>query len=454
MIRLFVITVGLLGGWYTPGASAAEWALERVELLDGRRYQGLIESEDESWVNLIQIRRPPGRRAYLVIRPIDRASVAAVVRLKPRQRAKLRRWIDQFVRHTQIEAGRMQAIRLDIVTESGKHYLRYRGKWFTLLSNLDEPTTRRIIVRTEQVFIAYRRILAARTESSRPLRFVVLGSMSEYRAYLERFGLRIQNPACFIEEENLVVAGSQYTRLAAQLEKIKAQHDQILADLDRLEKHLSTGRAELARQLRQQGTPKAEIAKLLAIESRKFTEEIKNKRNELKVCSRQNARMFDQITRQMFTRLYHEAFHAYLENYVYPHDKYDVPRWLNEGQAVMFEGGLLESDTLRVDAPNREALQRLKADLADGRPLPLAELLAADAQAFLLPSGADRYYAYSWGLAYYLAFERRRLGSPALQQYVQQSAKAAGPVERFERFVGVPLEEFEAAWQNYILKLH
>ena len=63
-------------------------------------------------------------------------------------------------------------------------------------------------------------------------------------------------------------------------------------------------------------------------------------------------------------RLYHEAFHAYLRNNVYPRQKYDVPPWLNEGLAVIFEGGLLEGNTLRVDAPNPVALKKLKADMA------------------------------------------------------------------------------------------
>ena len=92
--------------------------------------------------------------------------------------------------------------------------------------------------------------------------------------------------------------------------------------------------------------------------------------------------MFEKVTRQMFTRLYHEAFHAYLENCVYPHDRHDVPLWLNEGLAVLFEGGMLESGTLRIDAPDAAALRRLKADLAGDRPLTLTALLAADRSLF------------------------------------------------------------------------
>ena len=91
----------------------------------------------------------------------------------------------------------------------------------------------------------------------------------------------------------------------------------------------------------QEGTDKREVRRLLNIEKQKAQEQLGRKRLEISRCDRENVQLFDKVTRQMFTRLYHEAFHAYLENYVYPHDRYDVPLWLNEGLAVLLEGGLL-----------------------------------------------------------------------------------------------------------------
>jgi len=436
-----------------PALKTSEWAMERVELLDGRRYEGLIESEDEVWVNLIQIRRPNGRPMYLVIRPIHRSSIAAVVRLGPQQQAELRRRIEKFINRSRIEAGRMEAIRLGLLTRNRTHYYRYRGKWFTLESTVDEPTTRRVIVRIEQVFTAYRQILAPRVESARPLRLVVLGSIGQYQAYLARLGLQIQNPACFLQEENLVVAGSRLARFAAAVAKVQARHDQLRAELEQLEKQLRARLQEISRQLQKEGTSRSEIAAILRMEKRKFAEVINRKRKELNRCDRENARIFRLLTHQMFARLYHEAFHAYLENYVYPHKTHDVPLWLDEGLAMVFEGGLLESDTLRLDAPNSTALKQLKADLAGGQPLPLGEVLAADRQAFLHTPTASRYYVYSWGLVYYLAFEKQLLVSPALDGYVRLSAKNTPPAQRFERLVGMPLAKFERAWRQYILKL-
>ncbi len=161
----------------------------------------------------------------------------------------------------------------------------------------------------------------------------------------------------------------------------------------------------------------------------------------------------------MFARIYHETFHAYLENYVFPHAKWKTPRWLNEGLAVMFESGVLEGDTLRVDAPNAAALKRLKADLSGPRPLGLERLLATDGAAFLQLHGSDaaasdRLYAYAWGLAYYLVFQQRLLSNPALAEYVSPAAERLGPVPRFERLVGMTLGQFEPRWRAYVLALH
>jgi len=478
MDRFFRHTVVLLAGWCLLGRvatgqsySASEqpgpgpaghhpqdgqapgWTAERVGLLDGRGYEGFIESEDDDWVHLMLIQRPSGRPTYLVIRTFDRASVAAVVRLPPDQRAKVREWIDQFRNRARIEAGRMEAVRLETVAEDGDRYHRYRGRWFTLDSTADQPTTRRIIVRIEQVFTAYRQVLAPRGDAPRPLRLVVLSSMEEYHAYLDRLGLKVQNPACFIPDRNLVVAGSELARYAVEMAKVNQRHDQLRDELQRLEKDLSARLEKIGRQLQQEGAPKSEIAKLLLREKRKFEEQVQQKRTELSRCDRENAQAFQNVTAQMFARLYHEAFHAFLQNYVYPDRSYDVPRWLNEGLAVVLEGGLLEADMLRVDAPNREALRRLQADLGTANPLPLTALFAAGPQAFVRAPDADRYYAHSWGLAYYLTFQRHLLDSPALEQYVQRLPENLPPAERFQKLVGTPPVEFEKEWREYILQL-
>jgi len=436
-----------------PGLNSADWPTERVQMRDGPTYEGYIESQEEFWINLMQIQRVKGRPMFVVIRPIDRAKIAAIVPLDERQRAELRRRIEQFINRARIETGRMEAVRLDQVTRDGTEFQRYRGKWFTLESTVEEAFTRRIIVRTEQIFTAYRQILAPRAKPQRPLRVVVFGSGGPYRAYLARLGVQIQNPACFVQSENLVVAGSEATRFAAELAKVNAQNAQLQTELKQLEREMPRRLAQIAKEMHADGVPPDKIAKVLVVRRRQFKEEIETKRSELARVNRENDRLFQQVAGQMLTRLYHEAFHAYLENYVYPRENHDVPVWLNEGLAQIFEAGLLEAETLRIDAPSRDALKALKADLAGEQPLRLEKVLAADQQAFLAGSQANRLYAYAWGLAYYLTFEKHALGSPALDQYVAPPAKNLSPVERFEKLVGMPLAKFEPAWREYILNL-
>ena len=465
MNRSLAVIASLLAAWSLPCCPAAaqllsvrDWPTERVELLDGRTYQGLIESEDQAWVNLIQIERRQGRPMHLVIRPIERSAIASLLRLKPSQREQLRLQIERFRSQARIERGHRDAIRLGLAEKDGIHYRTYRGKWFSLDSSADDPITRRVILRIEQIFTAYRQVLPPQREPSRPMRVVVLGSMTQYRKYLERLGLQIENPACFIEDGNLVVAGSELATFAAELAKVNADHDRLREELDRMEKRMAVKLAADARQLRESGTPAEQIKKLLLVKRAQFEREIKQIRDRLNRVDSVNARKFDAVTRAMFTRLNHEAFHAYLENHVYPNKEFSVPRWLNEGLAVIFEGGLLECDTLRVDAPNRVALGRLKADLGGQQPLSLKELLDADQQRFVVAHNgtsaeAARYYVYSWGLAYYLTFERRRLGTPAMDEYVRRKTEDAAPSERFEKLVEMPLDELEPQWREYILKL-
>jgi hypothetical protein len=77
---------------------------------------------------------------------------------------------------------------------------------------------------------------------------------------------------------------------------------------------------------------------------------------------------------------------------------------------------------------------------------------------FLVPhrgggTTSARHYLYSWGLAYYLTFELGLLETEALDHYVAAEARDLPPMDRFERLVHMPLEQFEPAWRRYMLEL-
>jgi len=432
---------------------------EQVELRDHSRHTGLIESEDDDWLTLIHIQSPRGQRMHLVIQPLDRRQILSVSRLDTGKRAALEQQIEEFRNRATIEAIRMEAIRLEPRDDEGNNYRHYRSKWFTLDSTADDQNTRRMVVRAEQIFAAYRQIVPPRSTSSSP-RLVVLGSMNQYQTLLAKLGLKMKigNPACFLEDRNVVVIGSDLAQLAAVTTQTTAQNAQLRRELRELEGRLAERLRVVSESLRKSGLNNGETIRELTRERAKFKIQLDEKRDELRKSDQQIDRLFRQSASQTLVRLYHEAFHAYLRNNVYPRRQYDVPPWLNEGLAVIFEGGLLEGNTLRVDAPNPIALKKLKADMAGSVPLKLEDLLSANEGHFLLaagirPAAVDRYYVRAWGLAYYLTFEKHLLGNPSLEKYLQPGNARLAPAQRFQQLIGMPLKQFEHEWQAYILAL-
>lgn len=441
------------------GVAAPEGkAADVVTMADGRRYEGLIESESAAWVYLAQMFYPSGRDRFVLIRALERPRIAEIARLAPEERDRLRRDMEAVVHRARIEAGKMDALEIGTAQRRGQFLRHYRGEWFSLDSTTDDATTRRVVVRVEQMFAAYRQILPPRREAQRPLRIVVYGSLDPYRDHLAELGLRLENPSCYVPSENLLLAACEFDKYREALARVDRHHAQLRAELQTLEGRLSGRLQELGEALERSPRSRSDRAQLLRRERVRLEQAIDGKRDEIRRCDRENARAFEQVTGQMFARLYHEASHAYLENYVYPAAQYDVPAWLNEGLATLFERSQLDDDVLRVDAPNPAALKRLRSDLRGGDPLSLGELLSASSREFLETDGtaslqSPRYYAAAWGLVFYLVFERDLLTPTQLDAYVGPAASALPPVERFERWIGQSLAEFEPAWRAYVEEL-
>ena len=437
------------------------WQLESVLLTDGRRLQGLIRSHDQAEIELVEVVRPQGKPMYLVVRPVATALVDRVERLPEPRRVELAQRIDQFRNRARIEAGRMQDVSLRHVTDGNTAYLEYEGSWFRLRSTTEEDVTRRSIIRIEQMFRAYRQLLPPRQSprSDRPLQVMLFGSVDEYRNYpLEGLGIALHNPAFYSSARNVIAAGSELTRFAERWQAVRRQSAETLHKCEELEAALPGRLERLATQLKRQGLARAPIRAEVAAQRRAWQEKRESILRGVREAERRNAALFADVTEAMFRRLYHEAFHAYLENYLYPSGQYQVPVWFNEGLAQVFEAAQLDGDTLRVDAPPRERLRRLQADLQSDEPLRLQELLDSNQNRFLIthtPSGSrsQRHYDYSWGLAYFLMFGDGTAGQPVLDDYVSRAAAELPPDVRFERFVDTSLGKFEKDWRQSILAL-
>lgn len=441
-------------------AAGGQWPLESVELKSGTVYRGVVLSTDEREMDFMEIVQKPGKPMYFVIRPVAVGEIAELTRVGRVQREQILRLTKLYSIRADIEAGRMEELDLIPTTAGGVQRYQYSGRWFVLESTAEEEMTRRCIVRIEQIFRAYRLLLRPRNIPRRRLDVLLLGSMDEYRTYLARHGLSLKTPSFYLAHQNRIVAGSELTRFAERLAEARGRHEEVLSQYERLERDLPRRVQRMVEELRSKGYSRDQAIAEVEAQKIAWTRERQAMLDRIKVANRRNEAQFAELTRGMFERLYHEAFHAYLENFVYPHDRYDVPRWLNEGLAQIFEGGQLDGDILRIGAPNRSALLSVQRLIADGEPLHPADVLAADETQFLIAhegatEQARQTYYSSWALAYYLIFlsERPVWGTPALDAYVSPEAAELLPTTRFERLVGMPLDQFNQTWREAVVQL-
>ncbi len=443
-----------------PGSPAGRWKLETVVLKSGKEHRGLVQARREREIDFAEIVQRPGKPTFAIIRGIDAAQVAKTELLPPAEHAELVRRFHEYRHKAPIEAGRMEEVKLAPLEADGHAYLSYQGSWFTLLSTADEESTRRCVVRMEQIFRAYRTLLPPRLKEKQKeqqeLTIYLYSSLDEYRQRLRALDLNLDSPAIYSARHHQILAGGEMAHYAHRLAEVRLEMKDLEQRYDKLDKDFAVSLARLSDDLRAKGFSKDEITQELQLRKTDWKNERAAVMARMAEQDRRNLARFSEVTREMFARLYHEAFHAYLDSYVYPQGSHHVPAWLHEGLAQVFEGGQLEGDSLRIDAPDRERLKLLLADLNSGELLPLARLLVAEERTFAGDHGgraSERHYLYAWGLSYYLVTEKNLLGSQALDEFVSQQSTKLSPTARLEKLVRQPLGKFESQWRETLQKL-
>jgi hypothetical protein len=173
---------------------------------------------------------------------------------------------------------------------------------------------------------------------------------------------------------------------------------------------------------------------------------------------RRNDAVLAEARRKLFQRLYHEAFHGYLNTFVYPRKDGELPLWFNEGLAQIFETAIVEAGELRVRHADEPRLTGVRRAIKDKQLMPLADLLRSEARDFQMAHAgekqeSDRHYLAAWALAFHLTFEQGVLGTKALDDYVATLKRGTDPLLAFRDLVGKPLPEFEKEFQAYLGRL-
>lgn len=439
-----------------PPESVGAWKLEELRTKDGKTFKGLVQDEREHDLDFAEIVQPVGKPMFAVLRWVRKREVLGITKLPETEHAELRKRFEQFRHRTEIEAGKMDELLIKSDEIGGQKHQLYDGPWFRVDSTTDEETTRRCVVRIEQIFRAYRMILPPKGRPQETLRVRLYGSLDEYRAELRRLKLNITNPAFYSTRERTILAGSDLDTYSRHLAEIRLDHEQARKDWEQRDSDFQKLIRDESLKLKNAGFTAAEIDDEIKIRGARFRTQLAAKFKQFEEINFRNDSKFAEVTAQMFAQLYHEAFHAWIDNFVYAKSRKNVPRWLNEGLAQIFESGELDAqEFLRLDAPSPAKLKLLQDDLRRN-PWPLAEMLNVENPPFLDghtsdSQAADRTYAYAWGLAWYLAIHQQKLAGPALDQLVSPGSAELSPIARFEKFTGKKLPHFEQEWRRAIL---
>jgi hypothetical protein len=422
-----------------PGDPDHAWKFDVIRHKNGAVFRGLILGETPAAVRFQIVRRQPGRPTVLLNTTFSRAEIDTVERLPDAERERLKERLRDLDPIGQTEKERMEQLVLEPIPWSARPDAgrRYRSDHFVLESDAAELVVRRAAVRLEQIYAGYERYLPPRS-AGQVTTVLLFQSRAGYEARLRAEGLRFVNLACFDPATNRVLCASDLEQLGERLDAVRRRHQQLRTDLDKQEAALMKlyrGR-ELMRHL----------------------EPIRDTRKRVDAADRQNEGIFDQATQRLFAILYHEAFHAYLAGWVYPAPRPELPRWLNEGLAQIFETAFLEAGELRVGHADRDRLQRVKEAVRGNGLVSLDRLLRSGPNDFLAAHAADKavtdqYYLTAWALAFHLTFERRLLGSAVLDGYLAALANGTDPDVAFAAVVGQPLPVFEREFRRYLLQL-
>jgi hypothetical protein len=432
-----------------------EWKYDVLYRKRGVPLRGLIVEQGASAVQIRCISRKPGSPTVVFTENVPRGDVASLKLLGDADRKLLEQRLDSLKREREVLARRLRALdpKRKAPGKSGDAFdlrpaawpgdpkikaLSYQSAHFRLVSNCRPELVQLAAIHLEEVYAAYVRCLPPRTASGTPTTVLLTGSLGEYQAIVKSRGLNLFNPAFYDPNHNQVVCGSDLERLCDELEKVRNEHA-------RLRLKINDSKAELAKVYRGK-VPAELLAPLLDAEKRFARAEMSNDETFAKRRDR------------LFTRLYHEAFHAYLNTFVYPSRDGALPLWFNEGLAQIFETAIVEVGELRVGHADEKRLSAIRKALAHGKLLSLTDLLRSTPKHFQVAHRgeglvSDRYYLASWGLAFYLTFEKRLLGTKALDDYVAALKRGSDVLDAFADLVGKPLGPFEKEYQQYLGKL-
>ncbi|HEY7118132.1 MAG TPA: DUF1570 domain-containing protein [Tepidisphaeraceae bacterium] len=151
--------------------------------------------------------------------------------------------------------------------------------------------------------------------------------------------------------------------------------------------------------------------------------------------------------------LQHEAFHQFAQKAL----RGNMPIWLNEGMAQLFEEAIWTGDAFLMGQVPPRRVRQLQLDLKDDKLLPLKQLMSMTGESWShnLTGNASlgsTQYNQSWAIVHYMAYGERGANGAKLVALLQALRKGKDQEDAFRDAFG-PLAGFKAAFEKYATQL-
>lgn len=151
--------------------------------------------------------------------------------------------------------------------------------------------------------------------------------------------------------------------------------------------------------------------------------------------------------------LQHEAFHQF----AYKAIGMNMPIWLNEGMAQLFEEAIWTGDGFLMNQVPPRRIRQLQSDVRNDKLLPLRKLMTLSPEKWAANLSADSalgstQYNQAWAMIHYMAYGENGRNGAKLVSLLKALGKGQDADEAFHDHFG-NLDLFKAAFENHALAL-
>lgn len=426
-----------------------------VKLKSGEVHKCLLvkETHDKVIVDLIASGLNVSK-AMLLRTTFAKSEVTDIKRLTDAERSQARKYLSDVEKEEKQDRVNEQEVILKPIEWDGKRgrkkvkipAFQVEMQHFLVEANLKEDFLRKCVYRMGKVFNAFKEHFGVDRNESTKIKVILFNSMEEYYAAINN---KVKNPAFYNPVAKLICGGCNVAKFERQIKEIRKAHKALNAKLQKLRGILKQAKENVIRQQRAYNQKIFKAGKTTPygmalyneflrakiqwqLEVGKYEKQIKKVEDDIYRCNQRNDIIFGDITENMFQTLYHEGFHAFVDNFLFSEEEAKhVPRWLHEGLAQYFEVAKLERGKLMLGQVDRGRMAKLKEWKKDGTLKPVSAIAAAGAEGFLVHTIGDlekstRHYLQSWCLVHWLG-ENNRLKKEYLNTYVRAMSQKADP---------------------------